>query len=269
MKIVKYLKGFFSYQNTDDKERPTVFYEGNYKKWEDTVASSQGYQDAKIFEKSKQSFSKVLSGEFKCERDTVLFEDYQYSLPLLLGLIFTQKKVKRIHVLDFGGSFASCYFRNFDILQEFDIEWTVLEQKEIVDIAKSLLPNDSKLNFIKNNDLEDFRNKKYYNVILFGSSLQFFEKPSEIVSNLTHDGVLSTIILQTPVTYNVPSKITVQHVNEPIYKATYPAWHFAEIELLSWFEKDFELRYKFQGPHIVNECDNFTSKYEDYVFTRK
>ena len=110
------------------KEYPTVSYHGNYSQWKDAIAHSVGYQDDKILEKATQSFEKIISGEFKCERDTFLFDHFQYSLPLLLGLNFIQQNEKKISLLDFGGSFASGYFRNFDVLKQFDLLWTVVER---------------------------------------------------------------------------------------------------------------------------------------------
>ena len=108
-----------------------------------------------------------------------------------------------------------------------------------------------------------------YNVVLFGSCLQFLQTPKQIVEKLSHSGLQAFVIERTPIVYDENTKLTVQQVREPIYESSYPAWHFAENELMSWFTDDFDLRYKFNGPHIINKCDGFQSQLEDYVFTRK
>ena len=67
----------------------------------------------------------------------IFYDEFQYSLPLLLGLNFLQK-VAKIRLLDFGGSFASSYFRNLDIVEQFDLSWIVIEQKNLVKKARML-----------------------------------------------------------------------------------------------------------------------------------
>lgn len=250
------------------KTESTVSYFGNFSCWKDAISISKGYNDIEIINKATKSFKKVLSGEFKCERDTFLFNEYQYSLPLLLGLCFTQKKVNKIKLLDFGGSFASCYYRNLDALKQFDLSWTVVEQKSIVENAKKMIPEHKDLSFIKESELPQIIEKQDYNIVLFGSCLQFFEKPFDIISKVIHESVNTVILEQTPVIHQSSlSKITVQKIGKPLYESSYPAWHFAEKELLSWFKNKFKLRYRFNGPHIINNCEGFQSQLEDYVFT--
>ena len=251
------------------KEKPTIAYHGNYSQWKDAIAHSVGYQDDKILEKATQSFEKIISGEFKCERDTFLFDQFQYSLPLLLGLNFTQQNEKKISLLDFGGSFASAYFRNLDVIKEFDLVWTVVEQPKIVRQARSMTSNFDQLYFLEENELKKLISENGYNVVLFGSCLQFLENPKQTVAKLLHSELQAVIVERTPILYEDNTKLTVQQIHEPIYESSYPAWHFAENELMSWFTDDFDLRYKFNGPHIINKCDGFHSQLEDYVFTRK
>jgi putative methyltransferase (TIGR04325 family) len=251
------------------KERPTIAYHGNYLQWKDAIAHSVGYQDEQILEKATQSFTKIISGEFKCERDTFLFDHFQYSLPLLLGLNFIQQNEKKISLLDFGGSFASGYFRNFDVLKRFNLLWTVVEQPNLVKRASSMTSNFPELYFKTENELNDLISEMEYNVVLFGSCLQFLQTPKQIVEKLSHSGLQAFVIERTPIVYEENTKLTVQQIREPIYESSYPAWHFAENELMSWFTDDFDLRYKFNGPHIINKCDGFQSQLEDYVFTRK
>ena len=262
------LKKFYS-KYFSVKENPEVSYHGNYKNWDDALADSIGYQDEKIFFKTVQSFKKIISGEFKCERDTILFDQYEYSLPLLLGLNFFQKKKKNFSLLDFGGSFASAYFRNFDVVKEFDLIWTVIEQPKIVRQARSMVGNFDQLCFLEESELNRLISENRYSVVLFGSCLQFLKNPKQTVAKLLHNDLQVVIIERTPILYGSSTKLTVQQVNKPIYDSSYPAWHFAESELMSWFSNDFDLRYKFNGPHILNECDGFESQLEDYVFTRK
>jgi putative methyltransferase (TIGR04325 family) len=255
-------------KNLVQGNKPTVSYEGIYESWEDAVADSKGYEDMQIINKAAQSFEKILAGKHKCERDTFLYDEFQYSLPLLLGLNFMQKKVGEIKLLDFGGSFASSYFRNLDIVQEFDLSWTVIEQTSVVQKACRMTTGFDNLLFLEERELESLVTNQDYNIILFGSCLQFLENPKKLVSKLFHDALKTVVIEQTPVIQNGNTRLTVQQVGKPLYESSYPAWHFVEKELLSWFKDDFQLKYRFNGPHVINQCDGFYSQLEDYVFTR-
>ena len=256
-------------KNPREDNEPTVSYKGNYDCWEEAIADSKGYQDSKILNKATQSFEKILAGEHKCERDTFLYDEFQYSLPLLLGLNFLQKKVAKIRLLDFGGSFASSYFRNLDIVEQFDLNWIVIEQTKLVKRARMLTGEFEQLLFLEEKDLENLISKKAFDIIIFGSCLQFLENPEVVVKGLLHETLQTVVIEQTPIKQSGATKLTVQHVGKPLYESSYPAWHLSEEDLFSWFEDDFQLKYKSNGPHVINRCDGFYSQLEDYVFTRK
>jgi hypothetical protein len=95
------------------------------------------------------------------------------------------------------------------------------------------------------------------------------QSPSDTIKNVIHQGVESIIFEQTPVVNAGERKLTVQEVKEPIYDASYPAWHFNEKELFDWIGPTFLLRHKSINPHVTNHCDGFESKLFDYVFTKK
>ena len=247
----------------------TVSYKGSFESWEQATKNSIGYDSECILKKSNDSFDKIITGVQKCEKDTISFDEYQYSLPLLLGLNYISKADKdNLNVLDFGGSFASSYFRNFDILENLDINWTVVEQKKIVEIALAKVKHINNLSFITSSELDHEKKKKSYNVVLFGSSLQFMQSPSDTIKNVIHQGVESIIFEQTPVVNSGERKLTVQKVREPIYDASYPAWHFNEKELVKWIGSTYRLRHKSINPHVTNHCEGFESKLFDFVFTK-
>ena len=248
----------------------TVSYKGVFESWEQATKNSAGYDSECILKKSNDTLDKIITGAKKCEKDTISFDEYQYSLPLLLGLNYITKAAKdNLYVLDFGGSFASSYFRNFDVLENLNVKWTVVEQKKIVEIALAKLKHINNLSFITSSELDLEKKKKSYNVVLFGSSLQFMQSPSDTIKNVIHQGVESIIFEQTPVVNSGERKLTVQEVKEPIYDASYPAWHFNEKELFDWIGPTFLLRHKLINPHVTNHCDGFESKLFDYVFTKK
>ena len=261
--LTNFSNSYFSRENKD-----CVSYTGPFSNWDDAVSFSTGYCNSTITQKAVSAITKILSGEKKCEKDTILFDEYQYSLPLLLGLNFTLKYIKqKITVLDYGGSFASSFFRNFDILSNFNVRWIVVEQEHIVNIAKEKLCHFKNLEFISISNLKIENPVLKYDVLLLGSSLQFLKNPGIELKILLKPCVKSLIFEQTPFVTSGSTKLTVQQIREPIYDASYPAWHFDENEFLSWIGNHYEIKYQTHNPHVRNECGNFTSTLKDYVFT--
>ena len=116
----------------------------------------------------------------------------------------------------------------------------------------------------------DFRQRKRtidYDILLFGSSLQFLREPEIDIKKLINTGVKSLIFEQTPFVLSGYRQLTVQQINEPIYDSSYPAWHFDENEFMTWIGNRYQLRYQSHNPHVTNHCNNFSSTLRDFVFT--
>ena len=267
--MLNFLSNIFPFFNSSLSEG-CVSYKGSFGDWDEATKSSLGYCTDNILRKATNTIEDIISGTKKCEKDTISFKEYQYSLPLLLGLNYISKAAKdNLNVLDFGGSFASSYFRNFDILENLNVKWTVVEQKKIVEIALAKLQHISNLSFITSSELVLEKKKKSYNVVLFGSSLQFMQSPSDTINTVIHQGVKSLVFEQTPVVISGERRLTVQKVKEPIYEASYPAWHFNEKELFDWIGPTYLLRHKSINPHVTNYCEGFESNLFDLVFTKQ
>ncbi len=65
---------------------------GNYKTWQEAQNASTGYDSDEIIQKVRNSLLKVKNGEAVYERDSVIFDEIQYSWPLLAGLMFASAK---------------------------------------------------------------------------------------------------------------------------------------------------------------------------------
>ncbi|GHV55461.1 hypothetical protein FACS1894216_17850 [Synergistales bacterium] len=61
---------------------------GDYATWEDALLNSKGYDERSIFEKVLKASISVRDGEAVYERDSVLFDQIEYSWPLLAGLMW-------------------------------------------------------------------------------------------------------------------------------------------------------------------------------------
>lgn len=246
-----------------------VNYTGNYSTWKEAESESKGYDQKNIFDKNLSSLEHILAGNKKCEKDTILYDNYQYSFPTILGLNFASNQDgNTISVLDYGGGFASSYFRNYKILKQFKLSWTVVEQDHIVDIANQKFKGINQISFLTNAQLQEHVNKFNFNLVLLGSSIQFFANPSRILKSFSSQNLKSIVVEQTPFVKHGPSRITIQNVKEPVYDASYPAWHFNESEFRSWIAPHFETEYRMVNPHVSNICLGFTSHLIDIVFVR-
>ena len=105
-------------------ERIIVSYEwftGDYSSWEEALKFCDGYNKPNILEKVKNSLLKVKKGEAVYERDSVLFDHIEYSMPLLVSLLYMTTVYKNnLNILDFGGSLGSSYFQNRKFLEKLD-----------------------------------------------------------------------------------------------------------------------------------------------------
>lgn len=219
---------------------------GSYKSWEEAKDSSSGYDSDEILQKVRSSLLKVKNGEAVYERDSVIFDEVQYSWPLLAGLMFTgAKSGGALKVLDFGGSLGSTYYQNKKFLDRLDsVSWSIVEQKHFVDVGKI--------------DFEDERLKFYYdvksciesekpNVLLLSSVLQYIEKPYELLDELLGFGFEYVILDLTAVSLK-KEILTIQKVNPNLYDAAYPCWMLDYQKINSCFAKhSYLLVERFDG----------------------
>src|SRR4051794_32795642 len=78
---------------------------GDYPSWSAARAASSGYDDGGVLERVKTAALAVKEGRAVYERDSVLFDEVQYSWPLLAGLMWIAARSRgRLEVLDFGGA---------------------------------------------------------------------------------------------------------------------------------------------------------------------
>lgn len=190
---------------------------GNYKSWEEALKLSKGYSDHKIFEKTKKSLESVLLKQAKFERDSFLFYTESYDETLLSILTKIKKKIKRIHLCDFGGSLGSLYFQHRSIFKSNLIDWNVVEQKHYVKYANNKI--DIKNLYFYNN--LNFLSKKRINVVLFSSSLQYLKYPYQILDKMIKKKISNIIIHRSPFMKN-NEIIKIQYIPKHIYDASYP-----------------------------------------------
>lgn len=208
---------------------------GDYEYWEDAQKSCTGYDSDEIINKVKTSLLKVKNGEAVYERDSVLFDEIQYSWGLLACLLKASLENNgKLCVLDFGGSLGSSYFQQKEFLGSLkEIQWCIVEQPHYVDCGKKYFENDQ-LRFY--HTIEECLLKHNPTVLLLSSVLQYLEKPYEWIRKFIGLEIPYILIDRTSFIEREKDLLTVQNVPEYIYKASYPAWFFNETTFFSHFE---------------------------------
>lgn len=252
--IIKIINKFF---------KRDIRFVGNYSSWKEASHNSLGYNNKKIFLKSRNSFLKVISKKAKYERDSVLFYSEAVNYPLINILNKIQKKKRTVlNILDFGGSFGSTYFQNKKILNnEKKFQWSIIEQPKIVNFFLKRKLN-ANLKFYKS--LRDYSINNAADLVLMSSVLQYVESPFILLDRLIFLKADYFLLLKTPV-HKKSDQIKVQIVPDYIYKASYPIRIFNKTRLLNYFKIN---NYQLIKNNFTNEfIDNIS--FQNFFFKRK
>ncbi|MEM4655160.1 MAG: TIGR04325 family methyltransferase [Thermosphaera sp.] len=208
---------------------------GDYQTWEDAKKDSIGYDSDKIIQKVRASLLKVREGKAIYERDSVIFDEIQYSWPLLAGLMYAAAKSGGVlKVCDFGGNLGSTYYQNRKFLARMkEVSWSIVEQRHFVDVGKTDFENDQ-LKFYY--DLQFCVIERNPNVLLLSSVIQYTEKPYEVLNELLKHNFEFIIVDRTPFNTKPRDRLTVQVVPPWIYEASYPCWFLHESKFLQIFK---------------------------------
>lgn len=229
--------------------RQTVSYglTGDYPNWNEALKASSGYDSEIILEKTRQALLKVKNGEAVHERDTVVFDEIDYSWPVLAGLMWVAARSGgRLNVLDFGGSLGSSYFQNRGFLSSLpEVRWNIVEQARHVATGKAWFEDD-RLRFYA--EVADCVGKTQPNVILLSSVLQYVEHPGAIVDQLTGLACGCIIVDRTPFWPGALDRLSVQSVPPSIYPASYPSWIFSRQRFLASLPRDWRVVASFDNP---------------------
>ena len=220
---------------------------GDYFSWEDAIINSSGYDNPLILEKTCQAMLKIKTGEAAYERDSVLFDKTEYAYPLLAGLMWVAARHKGfLNVLDFGGSLGTTYFQNRLFLKDLaQVTWNIVEQEHYVDVGKQFL-EDSRLKF--HVSLDDCIASAEPNVAICSSSLQYVERPYDVLSKIAAAKIKCLIVDRTPFHLGDEDRLCVQQVPKEIYNASYPSWIFSHSKFILEIQK--------LGFTILDEFDN-------------
>lgn len=228
--------------------RRGITFEGPFATWDEAVHYSTGYDSDQILEQVLTSTIKVKYGEAVFERDSVLFDEIQYSWPITSGLLLAAaQEGGRLSVLDFGGSLGSSYFQNRKFLERLpSLRWSVVEQPHFVEAGREYIQNNQ-LKFYPTIDQCVTAEKP--NVVLLSSVIQYLEDPYSVLDELLRSGVGTILVDRTCFVANDgPEIYKVQVTPASIYPARYPIRFFDRRKFTHWFVMNgFRMIEQFQS----------------------
>lgn len=216
------------------KREQALRFVGDYPSWDEaSAAAGQCYTDPGILERVRAGALKAKRGEVAFERDSVTFHTRELRWPLLACVYRAALNLPggKFHVLDFGGSLGSTYYQHRAELSDISgLQWSIVEQSHFVECGRREFEDDV-LRFF--HCVQDAARHAAIDLALFSGSVQYIPDSYEILEEVASLGVPYLLFDRTPVSDGDLDKITIQHVNEPIYIAQYPHRTFAKRALLN------------------------------------
>lgn len=229
-------------------------YRGDYPNWAEARALSAGYDAGVILEKAVAATRLVRDGHVAFERDTVLFKEPDISKPVLDAVRAVAREAGgRLSVLDFGGALGSTWWQHRRWLEDLaDVRWSVVEQEGFVRAGQCEFTTGP-LRFYETVDACFALEQP--NVVLLSSVLPYLESPHALLADLARRNCDWIIIDRTGFTLRGRDWLTVQHVPESIYRASYPCWFFDRDRLLAPLA--MEWRVIAEWPTFDGEANGF------------
>ena len=199
---------------------PVVGFSGDYDSWEAASAAASGYGSEEILHRVISATRRVVAGKAQHERDSVIFDEIEYSWPLLASLLQVALESGSLRVVDFGGSLGSTWRQNRRFLQRLrvPIMWHVVEQERFVAAGRKEFA-DEVLRF--SHTIREAAGDGV-DVILSSSSLCYVPDPVAVLDEAAETDARYLIIDRLPLVPGGRDRIALQRVSEPIYTARYP-----------------------------------------------
>lgn len=245
-------------------------YVGRFEDWQTAKGQTIGYQDPAIAEKVAAAAQKVLSGTALYERDSVIFENREFSFPLATSLLWIATKTQgQLCVLDFGGGLGTSFFQNKPFMRWIPhVEWSIIEQPTFVEQGRVVFAGHS-INFYS--DLTEGLERSKPQLALLSSSLQYVEKPYEVLRKIA-EAMVDVIVIDRTLFSSEPSDYaTRQHVPKSIFSATIPTWIFSKKKFLDYMQQKYCLLAEFPAFKSTTSLDRDGRDLQElgYVFVLK
>ena len=242
-----------------------IHYEGPFNTWNEAACNSTGYDSELILESVLNTTLKVIDGKFIYERDSVGFKENIYEWQMCSAIYRSLLSHSgKFSVLDFGGSLGSRYFQHRSLLNEYEIEWNIIEQKNYVYSANKFI-HFKNLNFFSS--IDEFKKSKKVDFILLSSVLQYLSNPSDIISQLIKLKPKHIFVDRTYVsTIHEFNRIYIQSNELNHTKSSYPFHLFSENILMKYFS-NYKKIFDFKANYSTKDISTIDGELKGYYFS--
>ncbi len=243
-----------------------INYRGPYSSWHDALKICTGYDSNKILASVLNTTRKVIKGEYLYERDSVGFKKKCYEWQMCTALLSSlNSNSGKLCIVDFGGSLGSRYFQHKELLEPYNIDWNIIEQKHYVEATSDIVKIDN-LSF--HSSIDDFKKHKNADFIILSSVLQYLRDPQRIIEELINLNPQSFFIDRTYVTSKSTSDlIYTQNSSINGLDYSYPFHLFAEKTIFNMFD-DFKHIYDFNANYPPTELASINARLKGYLFNK-
>ena len=218
---------------------------GGYQSWELAEQASLGYSHSDILKQVICATRKILAGDAAYERDGFIFQEEDYSYPLISMLMHgALSNSGHLDVIDFGGSLGSTYRQCLPLLGGVaSLRWQVIEQAHYVDAGKAEF-EDGVLSFHKRREDTELM-AGVRQLLLLSSVMQYLQNPIQELKKLMGANISHVVIDRTPMHNESGHRLSVQHVPANLNEGSYPCWIFSRKDLLTLFPAPWKLLVEF------------------------
>jgi putative methyltransferase (TIGR04325 family) len=183
--------------------------------WSDALTQSTGYSDEAILQRVIEASREVVAGRAAYERDSILFAEAAVPFQLVAGILRSAAMDRgRVRVVDIGGSLGSTYRQCRSFLSTLEsLEWHIVEQAKFVDAGKKEF-STPELQF--HAAIDDVPSEGTPSTFLLSSSLQYIERPYELLSSLTTMPARHLVIDRTPISEAANDRLSIQQAPRAI-----------------------------------------------------
>ena len=252
----------------DDTSFLTDFPEGasgDFSSWQE-AARLCSFDQPEFLERVFSAAKAVASGSAVHMRDGSLFDEIEYSWPLLAGLLYAAAKSGgRLVVLDFGGSLGTTYFQNRRFLDRLEaVEWHIVEREVYCEFATRYLQHP-RLHFHRSIEACCATGAEP-GVIVFSSVLQSLPDPWALLATIGDLPVRHVLIDRCSISAEKRDRLTVFRASAAAAaNMTRPMWFFDEVRLLAALGPDFRLIERFSG---FEKLPGIPSQFHGYILER-
>lgn len=224
--------------------KPTYGYRGRYSSWEEAERNSIGYGAPSIAKKVAKAVSAVIANEAAYERDSITFQEPEYSWPVATALLWVaSNKKNKLEVLDFGGGLGSSFFQNKPLLAFVGrLDWHIVEQASFVQEGRKLFQNGL-LSFHAN--IEECLSVAKPDIAILSSSLQYISRPYEVLEKISNAHIDVVVFDRTLFGSQADDVITIQYVSPEIFDAVIPVWILNEKHFLAFMQDKYRIFARF------------------------